>query len=188
MREILEIISGVLFFAGYLPYYLGIVRGNTKPQVVTWLIWSAIDWLTLIGMFVSGSVNGLIIGATAGATIAMFLAWFYGPKVRFSRFDLVCLVGAASAIVLWRVFDDAVLGIICCQVVNLIGALPTWRSVWRDPSVEEKLPWLMFWTSCVLSVMAIPSWSPAAWLPPVTFLVIQSVVVVLLLVPTKQHS
>lgn len=179
MKEVLSILAGLLFVAAFVPYIRAILRKETKPAKASWLIWASLDTITLMGMYAKDTVNGQIIGAVLGVWVVSVLALRYGTP-GWMKLDKLCLGGAVLGIVLWQVFSDPVFGIATSLSVAFLGSIPTFTSAWKDPSRENKLAWTIFWLSCVCAVIAIPRWTLADVLQPVTFFAIESVMMYIL--------
>jgi hypothetical protein len=181
MREILGVLAGLLFIAGFLPYIRAILRKETKPAKVTWIIWMTIDVIGATGMYAAGTLNYQMIGATAGASIVVVLAMKYGTP-GWTMVDRFCLGGAALGIVLWQLFNNPVLGIVTSAVVGFIGSIPTFAAAWHKPENENKTAWTIYWISCVCAVVAIPHWTPADAVQPIMFFMVESIMMFILFV------
>ena len=179
LRIVLLALSGILFVLGYVPYILSIVRRKTTPSSATWLIWSSMDVITLVGMYVEHAANPLIIGATIGSVTVAILAFIYGTA-GWNLLDKLCLGGAALSLFLWWLFQDPIYGIMTALGVNVIGAIPTFVSSWNDPSTENRTTWALFWTASLFGVLVVPAWTLADAAQPISFLAIQSCMIYLL--------
>lgn len=182
MREVLSWLAGIIFFVGYIPYVIAIIRG-VKPSKVTWLIWAILDTIAWISMYIEKVLNRQIIGAAVGAWIVFLLACKYG-KSGWNRLDRTCLVGAGICVVL-LIFGGPLLAILATQVATLIGASTTFRSAWEDPANEDPLGWTIFLLSCVIALIALPSWELKRAAQPVIFTVIDLAMVLLLYIPYR---
>ena len=183
----LSVLSGGIFFLGFVPYIRAILRGEAKPAKASWLIWASLDTVTLAGMYASNTVNGQIVAATCGSWIIVFLALKQGVS-GWSRLDKACLAGAALGIALWIAFSSPLLAILVSMSVVFLGSFPTFKSVWDDPGRENLLTWSCFLTSCIFSLLAVPQWSLANAAQPVVFFATNSIVVLLLLVRRHQAA
>lgn len=185
--EILSVIAGVLFVAGFVPYALAILGRDiwfqkikpTKPARASWIIWVSLDTITLAGMYAKNTVNGQILGAVIGGLMIIALVLKYGTP-GWTKLDAYCLGGAAFGIILWQMSGEANFGIVVSNLVVFLGSIPTFISAWKDPSHENKLAWTTFWISCVFAVIAIPQWTLADATQPVTFFAIQSIMMYIL--------
>lgn len=185
MKEILSVLSGLLFVAGFVPYIRAILRKETRPAKASWIIWASLDYIVFAGMVVAHTVNGQICGAVIGASIVIGLAMKYGAP-GWTKTDKFSLGGAVLGIMLWLVFSSPVLGIVITCTVGFLGSIPTFTSAWKDPGCEDKLAWTIFWISCVCAVIAIPHWTLADAAQPVTFFAIETVMMYILYVKPQK--
>lgn len=181
MKEVLQVLAGLLYIAAFVPYIRAILRKETKPAKASWLIWASLDTITLAGMFFNNTVNGQMLGVVLGAWVVALLALKYGTP-GWTKLDKFCLGGGVLGIVLWQVFNDPILGIVTSLSVIFLGSFPTFTSAWKDPSRENKLAWTIFWVSCVCAVIAIPHWTLADAIQPITFFVIETIMMYILFI------
>lgn len=179
MKDALSVIAGLLAFIGIIPYIYGILREETKPAKASWIIWTVLDIIVLAGMFAKHAVNGQILGATIGAAVIAILALKYGVP-GWTKLDRFCFAGAILGIVLWQAFSNPTLGIITSLSVAFIGSIPTFASAWKDPKRENKLAWTIAFISSICAIIAIPQWTLAHASQPVTFFIIQMIIVYIL--------
>ncbi|MBI3336395.1 hypothetical protein HYZ98_02405 [Candidatus Peregrinibacteria bacterium] len=187
MQSILSTVSGLLFLAAYVPYIRAVCKCTTKPAKASWLIWSILDTITLVGMWTKGTLNGQIIGAILGGWIVVVLAFRYGIP-GWSKVDKFCLFGAVLGIFLWWVFGEATMGIITNNTVIVLGSIPTFVSAWKDPTRENRTAWTLMFISCVLALIAIPEWTPADAAQPVAFTIVETIMMFLLYWPRKAKT
>lgn len=194
MKIIFSTLAGILIIIAFVPYALAILGRDirlkritpTKPSKASWVIWASLDTITFAGMYAKDTVNGQILGAVIGIWVVIALALKYGTP-GWTRLDKFCLAGAVLGITLWQIFNDPVLGIMTSCAVLFLGSIPTFVSAWKDPAHEDKLAWTIFWSSCVCAVIAIPHWTLADAAQPITFFVIESIVMYILFVGPRQR-
>lgn len=174
-------ISGILFFVAFLPYVWAIVHGQTVPSPVSWVIWASVDTLALLAMKKEKATRGQLTGAVAGAWIITILAVIFGQPTMGS-IEWVSVAGAIIGIVLWKTTGHAVLAIVCAQVAIFIGAIPTFARAYTNPSLEDPLAWSIWFISCVCALFAIKKWNLANALQPLTFMVVQTVMFILVVI------
>lgn len=179
--SIISIIAGVLFIIGFIPYIYTILKKETKPVRVSWIIWAILDIITLLGMYYEHAVNGQMLGAVIGSIAVTILSLKYGVP-GWTKMDKFCLAGAIIGIALWQTFDNPKLGIIASCIAGFIGSVPTFASAWEDSSRENKFAWGVFWISCIFAVIAIPKRTLADAAAPLTFLAIESIMMFILFV------
>ena len=176
---ILSAVAGVLFIIGFVPYIYSILRKETKPSKVSWIIWGSLETITLAGMYAEHAVNGQIIGSALGNWVIVILAIKYGTS-GWTKLDKFCLSGAVLGITLWMLFNNPTFGIMICLGIIALGAVPTITSAWKNPSHEDKPAWTIFWISCVCAIIAIPQWTLADAAQPIVFFVIDTIMMYVL--------
>lgn len=182
--QILSILSGIVFIVGYLPYILAILRGETKPAKATWIIWEVLNVIVFAGMYSKGALNGQIATVTIGTLVIALLSLKYGEP-GWTFLDKLCLGVAGLAIVLWQTFESPTIAIVTCLVASLVGSIPTFENAWRRPWTENKLAWTLYWISCVMAVIAAPSWSLIDAAQPLTFFTIETIVMYLIFIKPR---
>lgn len=182
--KILSVLAGLLMVIAYVPYVSAIIRKESTPTKATWLIWASLDTIVFIGMLFKGTASGQILGAVLGSWVVAILALKYGAS-GWTKLDKFCIGSTVLGIVLWFVFSNPILGIITSLVVMLIGSIPTYISAWKDPHHENMLAWIIFLTSSVFAVIAIPHWTISDAAQPIVFLIIQAIMMYILIVRAR---
>lgn len=155
MRESLAIIGAVIAALGTVPYLIDIVRGKTKPNIVTWLTWTMLTAISGAAALAAGEPKtaALLFGNSFCTGLVVVLGLRYGTA-KFSRFDIICQVSALLGLVLWLVFDSPVIGIVVPLVIDFIGALPTVRHSWLKPGEET---WQAFMAGVIAPMFTMAS-------------------------------
>jgi len=148
MREALAIIGALVAMFSTVPYLIDIVRGKTKPNIVTWLTWTLLTGISGSAALAGGEKKTalFLLGTTLCTAAVVVLGLKYGIA-EFSRFDIVCQISALLGLVLWLVFNSPVIGIVVPLLIDLIGALPTVRHAWLKPGEET-------WQSFAIGIIA----------------------------------
>ena len=155
MREALAIIGAVIAALGTVPYLVDIVRGKTKPNIVTWLTWTMLTAISGAAALVAGEPKtaAFLFGNSLCTGLVVVLGLKYGTA-KFSRFDVACQVSAVLGLVFWLVFNSPTIGIVVPLVVAFIGALPTVRHSWLKPAEET---WQAFMVGVIAPMFTIAS-------------------------------
>ena len=163
MRESLAIIGALIAALSTVPYLIDIVKGKTKPNIVSWFTWTLLTGIGASAALVAGE------GKTAlflyGSSLCTALVVLFGLKygiAKFSRFDLFCQIGAIIGLVLWLLFDSPNIGILVPLAIDFIVMLPTLRHAWLKPYEETWQTFLIgtiapFFTVVSLTAYNIPS-------------------------------
>jgi hypothetical protein len=180
MREILSVLSGLLFITAFFPYIYAILYKDAKPSKASWLIWWGSDFLAFAGMLAKHSLNWQITAAVLGGITVVLLSLKKGTP-GWTLSDKLCFAGAAGGALLWWITDNANMAIIASQAIVFIGSIPTALSVWKDPTRENPLAWMFYTLSCIAAVVAIPTWDIAHALQPCNFLLVDGGIAFVLL-------
>ena len=104
----LIIFATLISIAGYLPYIINILKGKSKPNRVTWLIWSILGTILCFTSFELSDYNWMMICVPLvymiGPAIVAILSFWYGEGGS-SKFDLVCFIFAFVSNLLFMFFD-----------------------------------------------------------------------------------
>jgi hypothetical protein len=154
----LAVCSGLFHILAYLDYNSQVARGRTKPNGTTWLIWSILavassaSYLKATGD-VWKSVIPLVNVVLCVATLA--LAVYMKEFKRPDRTDFVALIIGVIAVLVWKKYGSAKYANLIVQVAILMGFIPTWRSIIKDPACERSRPWCIWTAGYVLSIAVV---------------------------------
>jgi hypothetical protein len=187
IKVVLSILSGLVFISAFFPYIKAIVRKEASPRKATWLVWAIGDIIILAGMIAKHTVSGLMVGAVLGATSTFILLLKFGEP-GWTKRDKICLALSGLAIILWIYFGNSNVGIAFGLIALAIAVWPTYVSAWEKPEKEDHKAWVLFNTSNVLAIAAIPHLTFADIAPPLTFMLIDLPMLYLLFVRPFQKQ
>ena len=144
IKLVFVILSSLIGISCFIPYIQDIFRGITKPHSYSWLIWTILQITGAIAMVSSGAGIGatsLVIGAIL-CCFVFTLSIFYGTN-NIKIFDIVCLIGALLAIIIYFFIHDALFSIIVVTITDIIGFLPTLRKSYEEPKTETPLTYIL---------------------------------------------
>lgn len=178
-------ISGVVALAAFVPYVRGILRGQTRPNIASWWIWTTVGACLCASYLSVGSRTSIWtpIGYVIGPLLIAILSLRYGQKGR-TWLDSFCLLSATASLILWWWSGSAQLALGMNILVDACGALPTIRKTYQDPESEDRTAWLLFLLAGVLNLIAVTPWTLVTAAYPV-YLVANSTVMNLLMIRKK---
>lgn len=176
-------LSGVLFFVAFLPYAWAILHGQTVPSPISWVIWTAVDVLAYLAAREKDPQvsRGQLVGAIAGAGTITLLTLKFG-KLSLGTIELVSIVGAIIGVTLWKRIGNATYAIVIAQAVIFVGSFPEFTIGYYRPQDENPIAWCIWLGSCVCALLAVKKWDTANALQPLTFTVIEAIMVWLVVV------
>lgn len=180
---IFGILSGVLSALSYPPYIIAILKGKTKPERASWLIWSV---LTAMGFFTQlgvGATHSLWLPGIQGigVIIVFLLSLRYGFGGLLKR-DILTLIAAACILVTWYFTENAALAVYLVVVIDAMGAWLTVRKAYEYPESETLITWVLSGTGGFFGLLAVGVYSlPLLSYPFYIFVCNFAVVVAILL-------
>ena len=166
-KTILGSIAAAIAIYTYVPYYIGIFRGHTKPHAFSWIIWSLVTGITFAAQVVSHGGAGTWVTiietlATAGDGI---LALCGKGETNITRGDKIAFGSALAAIPLWMATGDPLWSVVLVTAISLSGFWPTFRKSWPQHWGEVAQTYLLASPAYALSVAALDdlSWTTALY-------------------------
>lgn len=134
----------------------------TRPSRSTFWIWAVVQAVMTASYIGTGAVWSAGVGVAYTVTILVIavLSLRYG-YAHWSRLDTWCAVGAAVTIALWVSTGEPMVGLLAGIATDAIGAIPTIRKVWAEPTSESRIAWAWTVVGNALNFFAISSLSLA---------------------------
>ena len=163
----LALIAVVLSLYAYIPYLASILKGETKPHLFSWIIWTVLALIAVTILFAAGAGMGAWPSAVAALTacVITILAIKYGTK-DIKRSDYVFFFASLSAIPLWIVTKDPTYSAFLVTGITITAAFPTIRKSWHYPAQEVMSTYGINIIRFILSIMALESFSIATTVFP----------------------
>ncbi|MBD2302185.1 hypothetical protein H6G80_21300 [Nostoc sp. FACHB-87] len=187
-QEVIGIVAGFLSLLGFLPYIFSIYQRKTRPNRVTWWIWTVVGFILCFSYYSSGAVNTIwvpVCSAIGHLTIAI-LGIKYGEG-GWNRFDRWCLLTAGLSLILWWRFSSPSIALMINICIDFLGALPTIRKSYYQPHTEDIFTWSIFLLAHTLNLFALKNWSFNLSVYPL-YLFGSTFTIFLLLSRTQIHS
>ncbi|PPC91945.1 MAG: hypothetical protein CTY34_01950 [Methylobacter sp.] len=167
-KEVLSAIAIALTFTAFIPYIRGIITGNIKPHMFSWVVWA----LTTVVVFFAqlkgqGGVGAWPIGVSGciSTTIAV-LAYLKRTDITITRLDWVFFMVALSSLPFWHFTADPVWAVAILTLVDLLGFGPTISKAYSFPYSESVVFFGMFAARNSLVILALENYSVTTVLFP----------------------
>jgi hypothetical protein len=160
MKTLFLILAAIITLASVVPYARDILRGTTRPNIVSWITWTLLTGIATAAEIAAGEYVAAIFTGSAvleTATI-VFLGLRHG-YVKYTRFDVVCQISAVAGIVLWQFFNSPTIGVAASVTIDFIGALPTIKHSWAEPGEETWITYAMASFGGLLAIAALESYN-----------------------------
>lgn len=167
-KEILSAIAIALTFIAFYPYLRGILQGNIKPHVFSWVIWGTTTFVVFLAQLkAQGGVGSWPIGVSGAITIIIAIsAYAKRADVAITKVDWLFFISALASLPLWYLTANPAWAVVILTAVDLLGFGPTVRKAYAYPHSESLPFFALFAARNSLVVMALESYSIATVLFP----------------------
>lgn len=137
------VLSSFLSLIAAIPYIIDILKGKTKPRIVTWFVWSILTGLAAAASFSDHQYASAILTLceTVETMAVVILGLMKAGELSVKKFDVYCLIGAGFGLLLWWRFNSPAMAVLASVLIDIIGSLPTIKHMWQKPFEET---WLTF--------------------------------------------
>ncbi len=156
MLQFFGIVSGLLAIIGSIPYIRDILKGTTKPERASWLIWAVLGFIAFFSQLSSGASDSLWMTGmqTLEVCVIFILAVKFGVGGLVRR-DIVALACAGAGLFLWYFTNNAAAALFIVIAIDAVGAALTVYKAYKDPASETFSTWLLAGMSGVFASLAV---------------------------------
>ena len=187
MRNVLAIVAAILATGSTIPYIIDILRGRTKPNLVSWFTWTLLTAIAMAAAFADNQPRTaiLLLGSTVCTGSVVLLGFKYG-RTKFTLFDGLCQLGAVAGLLLWLIFNSPVFAMVASVSIDLVGLLPTIRHSWLKPGEETWQTFMIGVAAPVLTMSSLEIFNVTSLLYPAYLVVANGSVASIVILRRKQ--
>lgn len=162
LPEYFAFIGAIISTIGGLYYFLETIRGKTKPNRVTYGMWTLFPLVIFIAQRAEGveeiSYTSLVYAMPSFLT---FVATFIVAKSYWKTraLDFWCLGSALVGIVLWAITDNALLALAFTLLADFASSVPTLYKSYIAPETESSLAYATVAFGSVVTLLAVQVWN-----------------------------
>lgn len=181
MTQSFGILAGIFSFSAYLFYIRAILRGETRPSRATWFIWATVGSILAISYWASGAKDTIWVAVSESIApiIIAILAVKYGTGGA-EKTDIFCFIGSLASLILWYIFDSAVVALVTNLAIDFFAALPTIKKSWIDPRGEDRFAWTLTQTGNLFNLFAIDKMIFAVVIYPIYTFIVDGIITAIL--------
>ncbi len=167
---------------GTAVYLRDTLRGTTKPNRVTWLLWAIAPLLAAAVELDEGvGLRALPTFMVGFMPLLVFVGSFHNAasvwKIR--RIDYACGVMSVVGTVTWLVTRNGVLAISAAIAADFLAGVPTLMKSWTHPETETVYSYMGAVISMAILLLTIQHWTFEVAAFPIFIVCVASVEVVL---------
>ena len=134
------------------------MRGDIKPNAVTFLIRSVVATMNMVTYFLMTDkeiFKSLIMLMSTISLSSIFVTCLVKNGIgSMNSFDKACGILSIVAIIIWKTSNPTIANI-TIQLIIILAAVPTIQGVISKRNKEIPLPWMMATTAYILNIIAL---------------------------------
>ncbi len=176
------IIAGIISLVSYLIYFRSILKGETKPNRVTWWIWIFMGAVLTSSYYASGARDTIWspLAEFLGPLVTAILAIKYDEGNMADKTDLVCFAGGIGSLVLWGITGDPALALALSLLIDFFAIVPTMKKSYVRPKGESFTAWTCTSLGDFLNLLSVETYTFVIILYPAWMLFTDLIIVGLL--------
>ncbi len=176
------IIGIIIGSVGTLWYLINTIRGNVKPNRVSFLLWSIAPLIAFAAEIQKGvGIQSLMTFSVGFLPLLIFLASFVNKKAewKLTRFDVTCGALSLLGLVLWGITKESDIAILLSITADGLAAIPTVVKSYNHPETEIGWLWLTAAINGLFTLLTVVDWTFAHYGFPLYILLINLIIYVL---------
>ena len=142
-------------------YLVNTIKGKTKPNRVTWLIWAAAPIIGTVAAISDGVTWAILPTFMAGfGPLLVLIVSFFNKKSywKLGGGDYLCGVLAILSLILWGITKDPNVAILFAILADLLAAIPTLIKAWHHPETETGWAYILYMLNQITGLIAMNRW------------------------------
>ncbi|HEX5797045.1 MAG TPA: hypothetical protein VFX86_01495 [Candidatus Saccharimonadales bacterium] len=160
------ILAVIVNFAGSLNYLVNTLKGDTKPNRVTWFLWALFPMIAFSAMLDKDvGTTPLVLTFMSGFMPLMIFSGSFINRNAFwkiTRFDWTCGILSFAGLILWFITREGNIAIALSILADALALLPTLVKSYKFPKTES---WAAFGgaaAAAFITMLTIKVWTFAA--------------------------
>ncbi|HKR82113.1 MAG TPA: hypothetical protein VJR27_03870 [Candidatus Saccharimonadales bacterium] len=170
----------ILSLIGSGRYILAVVRGQAKPNRVSWFLWALAPLIAFAAEIKQGVGLQSVVTFMAGfgPLLIVITSFLHKKSVwKVTRFDLWCGALSLVGLALWLITRHGNVAIAFSIFADGLAGVPTLIKAYKDPKSESALVFALCIVTSALTLLTIKQWTFANYGFPVYLLTICAVLV-----------
>lgn len=144
MTTVLLFASAIIGLLGTYPYIRDTRRGEVRPHLVTWCIWTILAAvMTVSATWQHQTASAVLAGVGLfDCGVVLLYGWRFGNRT-VNRADYFYLVGALIGIATLLVLHSPVISLVLAVIVDALAFVPTLAHAWNDPHEESQISYAL---------------------------------------------
>jgi hypothetical protein len=161
MLQYLVIFGSVARLGGAWFYIRDTLKGKTKPNRVTWLLWSVPGLLaSAVALSHGFHWSALPILSVTLAPLTILASSFFNRNAywKLHALDYVCGLLGCFTLIFWILSGNPFVTLILAIAIDILAAIPTLIKSWNYPETETSLNYLLAIVNALTGFVAVQTW------------------------------
>jgi len=180
MIKYLVFVGAIIDLIGTGFYIKSMLKGKTRPNRVTWLMWSVSPLIAAFAALSAGAALAAVpILVTGFASLLVFIISLLKKEAywKINEFDWICGALSVLALILWYITKDPIIAIVFSILSDFFAMLPTLIKSWKHPETESTSVYLASLLSSLTSFAAVKTLNFASVGFP-SYLIITNIIII----------
>lgn len=155
-------LGALLSVVGTASYVVATVKGQTKPNRVSWFLFALAPLVGFAAQISEGvGLRALMTFMVGFGPLVIFIASFVNKKSywKLTRGDYICGAFSLLALALWGITRTGDVAIALSIVADLAAGAPILMKAWRHPQTESPWLFLLGIGNSGITLLTIDVWS-----------------------------
>ncbi|MCX6824288.1 MAG: hypothetical protein NT085_04120 [candidate division SR1 bacterium] len=184
IKTILIICSTMFALFSPIFYTLSILKGESKPHRTTRFVLLIITLLSFFALLAQHNTVAIFLaGVSALQSILIFSLCIKYGMGGWAKTDIICLVIAGIGILVWKLTNNPVMGLLASILADFVGFIPALIKTYKFPETETRIFYILDVFAATFTILAITNFTYQETSYPIYILAINFVMVILILRP-----
>jgi len=151
-------------------YIKNIIYGNTRPNLVSWFIWTLAPFIGVFLQLKAGaglSILGTLMAGFGPFLVLLFSLFRKNAFWKIQLFDLVCGFISIMALVFYVITDNLGISILFAILSDFLAYIPTFIKTWKYSETETSSIYIGGIINNILALLITKNWIFAIYAFPV---------------------
>ena len=182
-KNLLGILTIAIGLVSYSFYFRDILKGKTKPEAYSWLIWGLLAAIAFFAQTTEeGGAGTWATALTAVVCLLIALTAFHRGEGRMKGIDEISLLGAFMGVILWKYTNDPLIAVLFVILIGFLGFVPTFYKVFYKPREETVVTFALNAVKFTFAFLALNSVSLVTGLYPAAMIIMNTSLVLMIFV------
>lgn len=162
-------------------YIRGILYGTTRPNQVSWILWTIVPFVGAFVSYKSGiSIPLLLSTIMAGMSPLLVVSVAFITKkwyLKTSIFDIGCGLLSITSIFIWITTANGIVALTFAILADLFAGIPTMVKSWHASETENVVPYSFGIVNQIITFMIIKDFSFMNIAFPIYFAVSNTIII-----------